>query len=258
MAFRMSMRRLCTPIGNVGGVAATSPPPPASSKTTGSAADGDIVPSAKMTQKQFVKELTTPEPKQYTTIPPGVLYRRFIKFFIRRFDNDYETIIKSWKQCKYEFWTASAAQNPNMTAEDALALNIRGQQILDGLISTIIPIYTNDATGQTYAKYDSETLRAAHHQVDPIDAEEYLRRYHDRIPEEEREEIKQRLKDSGRWKGPDEFSSEDLNKLKVRRKRLTKTTCGPEGGDADKKEQQVGTGEATSEAYTEPVSIGKK
>lgn len=224
-----------------------------SSKISGSAAEGNVVPAAKMTQKQFVKELTTPEPKHYNAMPPGMLYRRFIKFFIRRFDTDTETIIKSWKQCKYEFWMSSLAQNPNLTDDDALAMNIRGQQILDGLISTIIPIYTNDATGKTYAKYDSETLRAAHHQVDPIDAEEYLRRYHDRLPKEEVEDIKRRLKEAGRWKGSDEFSSEDLNKLKVRRKRLTKTTCGPTG-EADVE----GGATVEEEAVSEPVSIGKK
>lgn len=133
-------------------------------------------------------------------IPASLLYRRLLKLFMRKFDTDTNTIIKAWKQTKYEFW-----MHRHASQAEAEALNIKGQQIHEAIRAGLIPQYTNPKTGQTYYKYDADTLNAVHNHVDPVSAEEFLRRFHDKMDPQDVQEIRSKLKDIGRWQGPDEL-----------------------------------------------------
>lgn len=190
------------------------------------------------------------ETAQHQPIGNGLLYRKLLKLYIKKFDSDVETIVKAWKQTKYEFYAHSRRNNPDLPQDDFDAFNIHGQQVHTAIQAGVIPIMQSADGKNTYARYDNETIRAAHHQIDPVDAEEYLRRHHDRLSVEERDEIRDRLKAAGRWKGPDEFSDKDVSKMKVRRKNLMKTTCGPEDGSA-----APADGEATPTRVSNPVTV---
>ncbi|KPA85048.1 putative mitochondrial hypothetical protein [Leptomonas pyrrhocoris] len=146
-------------------------------------------------------------------ISPSLLYRKLLKLYLRKFDTDTNTIVRAWKQTKYEFWVHRSA-NP----EEADLLNIKGQQILEAIRAGLVPVYHNSKTNQTYYKYDADTLSAVHNHVDPVSAEEFVRRFHDRMDPKDVEEIKATLKKLGRWTGPDELRKEDLVKLKTKRK----------------------------------------
>eukprot|EP00744_Colponema_vietnamica_P017473 GILI01024556.1.p1 GENE.GILI01024556.1~~GILI01024556.1.p1 ORF type:complete len:264 (+),score=68.26 GILI01024556.1:58-849(+) len=206
--------------------------------------------AAKLKATTNIASFIDAETAQYTPITNSLLYRKLLKLYIKKFDTDVETIVKGWKQTKYEFYTNSRRNQPHLTDEDCAALNIRGQQVHMAIQAGVIPIVQN-AEGESYARYDADTIRAAHHQIDPVDAEEYLRRHHDRLSVEERDEIRDKLKAIGRWKGPDEFSDKDVSKLKVRRKNLMKTTCGPEGSEATENE----TTEAETTRVSKPVTV---
>lgn len=164
-------------------------------------------------------EFISPKPEEpvpsfeMAPISPSLLYRRLLKLYVRKFDTDTSTIVKAWKQTKYEFWCAR-----NATAEEADLLNIKGQQIYEAVRAGLIPVYTNPKTGQTYYKYDRDTLDAVHNHIDPVSPEEFIRRFHDRMDPRDVEEIKSTLKDLGRWKGPDELRAEDVYRVKTKRK----------------------------------------
>ncbi|KAG8344020.1 hypothetical protein ERJ75_001655900 [Trypanosoma vivax] len=169
-------------------------------------------------------EFVSPKPetpitsKRFKCIPPATLYRRLLKLYTRKFDTDHETIVGAWKQTRYEFWLHRDAP-----PEEAELHNIRGQQIHDGIRAGLIPLYKNDKTRETFFKYDADTLKAAHNHVDPIDLEEFVRRYRDKMQPEDVEEVRTALKKLNRWKGPDLLRDEDLYSLKqkVRRKSCT-------------------------------------
>ncbi|CAD2215943.1 hypothetical protein AGDE_00602 [Angomonas deanei] len=164
-------------------------------------------------------EFISPKPEapipnnELSPIPPSLLYRKLLKLYIRKFDTDHETIVKAWKQTKYEFW-----MNRNASEEEADLMNLKGQQVYEALRAGIIPVYSNPKTGQTYYRYDADTLNAVHRHVDPVSAEEFLRRFHNKMDPRDVEEIKTKLMQTGRWEGPAEFSDKDLFKLKTKRK----------------------------------------
>nr|CCC96105.1 unnamed protein product [Trypanosoma congolense IL3000] len=170
-------------------------------------------------------EFITPKPegpiasKEFSCIPPSLLYRRLLKLYIRKFDTDHRTIVEAWKQTKFEFWCHRHA-----SPEEAALHNIRGQQIYEGIRAGLIPMYQKGNSGDVFFKYDSDTLKAAHNHIDPVDFEEFVRRYHDKIRPEDVEEVKATLKKLGRWKGPDHLSDSDLHRLKHRVKRKIKCT----------------------------------
>ncbi|KAG5470804.1 hypothetical protein LSCM1_02054 [Leishmania martiniquensis] len=146
-------------------------------------------------------------------IPASLLYRKLLKLYLRKFDTDTKTIIRAWKQTKYEFWV-----NRHVSNEEADLMNIKGQQILEAIRAGLVPVYHNSKTNQTYYKYDADTLKAVHNHVDPVSPEEFLRRFHDRMDPRDVEEIKAKLKKLGRWTGPDELRKEDLFRVKTKRK----------------------------------------
>lgn len=164
-------------------------------------------------------EFISPSPEspvrnlEIAPISPSLLYRKLLKLYIRKFDTDTNTIVKAWKQTKYEFWCAR-----NATGEEADLLNIKGQQILEAIRAGLIPMYTNPKTGQTYYRYDRDTLDAVHNHIDPVSPEEFIRRFHDKMDPRDVEEIKGTLKELGRWKGPDELRPEDVYRVKTKRK----------------------------------------
>lgn len=164
-------------------------------------------------------EFISPKPEspiqnnEIEPISPSLLYRKLLKLYIRKFDTDTETIVKAWKQTKYEFWLGR-----NADEETADAMNIKGQQVYEALRAGLIPVYSNPKTGQTYYKYDKDTLKAVHNHVDPVSPEEFIRRFHDKMDPRDVEEIREQLKQVGRWKGPDELSKKDLFRMKTKRK----------------------------------------
>ncbi|KAG5471223.1 hypothetical protein CUR178_02534 [Leishmania enriettii] len=146
-------------------------------------------------------------------IAASLLYRKLLKLYLRKFDTDTNTIIRAWKQTKYEFWVHRHASK-----EEADLLNIKGQQVLEAIRAGLVPVYHNSKTNQTYYKYDADTLKAVHNHVDPVSPEEFLRRFHDRMDSRDVKEIKATLKKLGRWTGPDEFREKDLFRVKTKRK----------------------------------------
>lgn len=146
-------------------------------------------------------------------MPPARLYRRLLKLYIRKFDTDTNSIVKAWKQTKYEFWL-----NRNATGEEADLLNIKGQQIHEAIRAGLIPIYSNPKNGQTYYRYDADTLDAVHHHIDPVSPEEFVRRFHTRMDPRDVKEIRATLKKLGRWTGPDELRDADVYRVKTKRK----------------------------------------
>lgn len=146
-------------------------------------------------------------------ISASLLYRRLLKLYLRKFDTDTNTIIRAWKQTKYEFW-----MNRNANKEEAEQLSIKGQQVLEAIRAGLVPVYHNSKTSQTYYKYDADTLQAVHNHVDPVTAEEFLRRFHDKMDPQDVADIKATLKKLGRWTGPDELRKEDLFRIKKKRK----------------------------------------
>lgn len=168
-------------------------------------------------------EFVSPKPeapiasKELRCISPALLYRRLLKLYLRKFDTDQKTIIAAWKQTKFEFW-----YHRNDTPEEAELQNIRGQQIYEAIRAGLIPVYRDMKTNETFFKYDADTLRAAHNHIDPVDAEEFVRRYHDKMRPEDVAEVKSTLQKLGRWKGPDVLREEDLHRVKRKVQRKTK------------------------------------
>lgn len=164
-------------------------------------------------------EFISPKPEaavsslELSPIPPSLLYRKLLKLYIRKFDTDSNTIVKAWKQTKYEFWC-----NRNAVGEVADMLNIKGQQIHEAIRAGLIPVYENPKTGQTYYRYDADTLDAVHNHIDPVNPEEFIRRFHNKMDPRDVEEIKGTLKKLGRWSGPEELRSEDLYQVKTKRR----------------------------------------
>lgn len=164
-------------------------------------------------------EFISPKPMEpiknaeLSPIPPARLYRKLLKLYIRKFDTDTTTIVKAWKQTKYEFWT-----NRNAPEDQADLLNIRGQQVYEALRAGLIPIYHDPKTDRTYYKYDADTLDAVHNHIDPVSPEEFIRRFHNKMDPKDVEEIKGKLKQIGRWQGPDELKDEDVYRVKTKRK----------------------------------------
>jgi hypothetical protein len=149
--------------------------------------------------------------------PPSAstLYRRLIKLYIRRFDTDTETIVRAWKQTKFEFYHFRDAH-----VDDIPHLLKRGEMIYESLRGGIIPVVRDPKTGLTYCKYNPEILQATGGVIEPITVEDFVRRHHDKMSPEEREEIKAKLVAAGRWAGPAEFSPNDIPKMKVRRRKV--------------------------------------
>ncbi|EKF32110.1 hypothetical protein MOQ_004048 [Trypanosoma cruzi marinkellei] len=170
-------------------------------------------------------EFISPKPEapipaaEIKSISPTLLYRRLLKLYIRKFDTDHKTIVAAWKQTKFEFW-----YHRNDTPEEAELQNIRGQQIFEAIRAGLVPVYRDNKTNETFFKYDADTLKAAHNHIDPVDAEEFIRRYHDKIPPEDVVEMRTMLKRLGRWKGPDELREEELHRVKQKVTRKTKCT----------------------------------
>ncbi|KAK7196109.1 hypothetical protein NESM_000545800 [Novymonas esmeraldas] len=146
-------------------------------------------------------------------ISVSLLYRKLLKLYLRKFDTDTNTIIRAWKQTKYEFWV-----HRNAPKEEADQLNVKGQQVLEAIRAGLVPVYHNSKSNLTYYRYDADTLNAVHNHVDPVSPEEFLRRFHDRMDPKDVEEIKGTLKKLGRWTGPDELRKEDLFRVKTKRK----------------------------------------
>jgi CDGSH-type Zn-finger protein len=145
------------------------------------------------------------------TVP--TLYRRMLKLYIKKFDTDHDTIIRAARQTKFEFWYHRKA-----TPEEKVALLLRGETIMQSIQSGVIPIYSDPKTGKVYCKYDKETIAAAGNHIDPVSAEEFIRRYHDRIPKDELDFVQKKLKECGRWAGSMEFKPEEALKIKTKRR----------------------------------------
>ena len=177
---------------------------------------------------------------------PATLYRKLLKLYISRFTTDVDTIVKSWRQTKFEF-----DQNRNVSKEDATAYIVRGQQIYHAIRASVVPLCYDPKTGRKYARYDKDLLEACGGNVDPISPEEFIRRYHDRLDKDDVSDIVDRLKKTGRWDGPEELRAEDVMKIKTKRQRVKCTDPDPDdtpiqdsapaaGGDGG--EQKAGTG----------------
>lgn len=141
------------------------------------------------------------------------LYRRLIKLFIRKFPDHPDVCVRAWKQAKFEFYHFKDAP-----VEDVPTLVNRGRSIYQTVLGGIIPVVQDPKTKLAYCKYDYDTLIAAGGHIDPISAEEFMRRNKDKMSEAERNNLRDKLRESGRWRGPEEFSDKDVPKLKVKRK----------------------------------------
>lgn len=181
---------------------------------------------------------------KFDAITPSLLYRKLIKLYLRKFDTDHQTIIRAWKQTKYEFY-----YHRQSTAEEQELLILKGQQIFEAIRGGVVPVYRDPTSGSTYYKYDKDTLAATHNQLDPISAEEFVRRYADKIPKNELEEIQKNLKQVGRWSGPDEFSDKDLHRIKHKKKRRRVKCTDP---DPELEDQQAAAASAASAASAAP------
>lgn len=149
--------------------------------------------------------------EQWCSVP--TLYRRIIKLIVRKFGSHPDVAVRSWKQAKYEFWYFR-----NAPKEDVPMLVHRGKMIHSAVMGGIVPVVHNPTTGLSYCKYDKETLAAAGGVIDPISAEEFLRRNADKIDKAELHDMRDKLKEAGRWNGADEFKKDDIPKLKTKRK----------------------------------------
>lgn len=178
------------------------------------------------------------------------LYRKLLKFYIKRFNTDYETIVKAWKQTRYEFLS-----NKGVSKDDAEVLLLRGQQIHHALLCSIVPVYHNEKENRTYAKYDAEMLTVNARHVDPITHEEFIRRYHDKIPKEDLQEYIAKLKTMGRWQGSEELSDKDLVKVKSKRRRVKCTD--PEEEDAPAAASASSSGAPQAAAKLDNATEGK-
>lgn len=200
---------------------------------------------------QSIPGITEPPPIEsikLASISPSLLYRRLLKLYLRKFDTDHSTIIRAWKQTKFEFY-----YHRNASVEDRELLIIKGQQVYEAIRGGIVPCYRDPKSGEMYFKYDKDTLAATHNQLDPISAEEFVRRYADKIPKSELEDIQRKLKEVGRWQGPDEFSDADLVRMKFKKKRR-RVKCTDPDPEEEEKLQAAAAGTATSEAKATPVS----
>ena len=149
-------------------------------------------------------------------VSSSVLYRQLLKCFIRKFDTDTETIVKAWRQTKYEFYFFRDAEGDELEL-----VTIRGQQVLEAIRGGVIPVLHDPATNQSYCRYDAETIAAAQGVLEPLDAEEFVRRYQDKIPVEARSEMMSKLMSVGRWKGPDEFIAQYKKVVRRRKQKCT-------------------------------------
>lgn len=211
------------------------------------------------TYLQQIPGITEPPPMEsikLEVISPSLLYRRLLKLYLRKFDTDHQTIIRAWKQTKYEFYF----HRETPVSERELCI-IKGQQVYEAIRAGIVPIYRDAKSGQMFYKYDKDTLAANHNQLDPITAEEFVRRYADKIPKNELEEIRANLKGVGRWVGPDEFSEKDLHRIKHKRKRrrVKCTDPDPELEDAAAAAAAAETQSAAATSSTAPLAqeVGK-
>ncbi len=136
-----------------------------------------------------------------------------MKLILRKFRDHPDVAVRAWKQAKYEFWHFRGAPK-----DEIPMLVHRGKMIHQAVMGGIIPVVHNPKTGLSYCRYDKETLAAAGGVIDPISAEEFLRRNYDKIPKEELYELRDKLKEAGRWSGADDFSAKDVPKIKTKRK----------------------------------------
>ena len=97
--------------------------------------------------------------------------------------SDTETIVRAWKQTKFEFYHFRDA-----SADDIPHLLKRGEMIYESLRGGIIPVVRDPKTGLTYCKYNPEILQATGGVIEPITVEDFVRRHHDKMSPEEREE----------------------------------------------------------------------
>lgn len=148
------------------------------------------------------------------------LYRRLLKLYISKFNTDVPTIIRAAKQTKFEFYF-----HRGCSVEDAVALRRRGELVHQAIQGGVIPIYSDAKTGKMFCKYDQATLAASGGHVDPMDAETFVRRYHDKIPKEDLEAIQQNLVKAGRWAGEIEFRAEDTLTAQMKKKRKPRVKC---------------------------------
>ena len=155
--------------------------------------------------------MTTPaSPPKLAPYAVPTLYRQLIKLYIRKFGNNYDVIVRSWKQTKLEFYHYRSAP-----AEDVPMLIERGKEIFSVVQKGVVPIKLNDK-GQPVYKYDKETLDANDGKVEPISAEEALRRSYKSFSKDELKELQQGLLAAGRWEGKLEFDR--VPNMKHRRK----------------------------------------
>lgn len=140
------------------------------------------------------------------------LYRRLVKLYIRKFDNDIETTVRAWKQTRREFMFYRDA-----TPDEVPLLLERGTEIYNVVLRGIVPIREDPKTGKVFVSYDNETLNANSGYIEPISAEEALRRQYKSFEPEQLKELQQRLVAAGRWQGKLEFDRvPNMKKKKVR------------------------------------------
>ena len=159
-------------------------------------------------QQQNPNELSS----MWCSVP--TLYRRMLKLYMSKFPDHNDIVVRAWKQTKFEFYHFRSAP-----AEDVPMLVNRGRSNYQAVQGGVVPVVQDPKTKLAYCKYDKDTLLAAGGHIDPISAEEFMRRNKDKMSDGDREMMRDRLKDVGRWKGPDVFSDADVPKVKVKRKK---------------------------------------
>lgn len=179
---------------------------------------------------------------------PSRLYRKLIKMYIRKFDTDHNSIIRAWKQTKHEFYFYRSAP-----PEQVPLLLERGLRIHDTILGGLVPLYEDPkspAGSKPTARYSKEMLQQTGGIVDPVSAEEFVRRNYQKMDPADLSAVREKLQSVGRWNGPVECRPEDVPQLKVKRRKVKCT-------DPDDSATAQPSAAATATTPAEPFSVSQ-
>ena len=165
------------------------------------------------------------------TLTPGLMYRRLVKMYLRKFRPNYKFIVHAVRQTKFEFY-----QNANAPKEDVPAMLERAAEIQKGIEFGMIPVVKN-GRGELVGKVNHDMFAAGGGVVEPLSLQDGLLRLQPQISDEEFQRSKEILKQLGRWE--DRAPAVQSIKTKVAKCTDRAAATGPVANDEPPKPDPV-------------------
>mmetsp|Transcript_40469 Transcript_40469/g.64011 ORF Transcript_40469/g.64011 Transcript_40469/m.64011 type:complete len:156 (-) Transcript_40469:78-545(-) len=145
---------------------------------------------------------------------PGVLYRKLLKTYLKKFDTNSELIVRSWRTTRQFFLRNATLRDPeDIQKAKQLALDVN-----NGILGGIITVHEKHADkGKKYLRITKEVLKASNNKIDPVSGQRFLHKYGEYINEKERDLLVNELKQAGIYSEKAD-RTEDLCGIKTRRR----------------------------------------